>query len=234
MTDQTFIDNSSAVKDIYHRLRGLSFFASLNDEQLLSCAPYFSLAKYKEGRAITGGDFSTRQVFILCFGEASMQGLDHGGKLTVLQTLNCGDLFGDWSANDALGQTCTVIAETACLALTIDTPRFMDLLEQYPALALKQMQALREQLRAMSQMITGFLSLKAAQRVQAVLLDYAKVTQEGLWIERLPPQTKLAMQAYTQREVVVKEFNRLLKLGVLQKFSSAVLISKPEALEVRC
>jgi hypothetical protein len=56
--------------------------------------------------------------------------------------------------------------------------------------------------------------------------------QDGLLIKEMPTHQLIALRAFTQREVVAKELNRLLASGLFVKQPEGVVIPKPADLEV--
>ncbi|ELS47241.1 cyclic nucleotide-binding domain protein [Microcystis aeruginosa FACHB-905 = DIANCHI905] len=168
----------------------------------------------------------------LCSGLVRVSLTTPHAKEMVIRDIKTGELFGDWAAIDGQPRSARVVAIQDSIVALIKKADFQALVTHHPHIALRQMQELTKQLRAMSWRLTEFVAMKANLRVQSVMLDFTVQTPEGLLIQKMAGHQEIAARAFTQREVVAREITALQKEGILLRYNDGFLIPDPERLEL--
>lgn len=204
----------------------------LDDEDLKRIEPMVLSKSFKAGQVIIEASAKSAEVMVLYAGTTCVHTLTPQGKEIVYYSFEPGEIFGDWSAIDGEPRSASVTAETDCQVGIIEADTFLEIVSHYPSVALRQMQSLTAQLREINNKMSGFLGQKANMRVQLYLLNCARSTEKGLLIETLPTHADIARYTHTQREVVARELNQLIRTGVLVKAQEGIYIREPDKLEV--
>jgi CRP-like cAMP-binding protein len=216
---------------LFETLRGIEVFQDLSDTDLFDLVPHFTLRLYRKGEVVVDKQNPNTEVYILCSGRLTIYSIGQSGKKVVVRNIKDSEIFGDTPQLEGHGPSTTIAADGKSVLVTIGQQQFTQLLTQHPLIALRHTRNMALALSNMTQRVSGFMSLTAPVRVQQVLLEFAKSSSEGLCIKHLPNHSEIAVKAYTQREVVNKELNRLIRSGVIIKSEHEFLIPQPNLLE---
>lgn len=217
---------------ILDHLKSILILKDLDDRSLQGIQHFVTTKVYRAGEYILDRQSGTTMVMALCSGLVRVTLITPQGKEMVIRDVRVGEVFGDWSAIDGQSRSASVIAIKDSVVGLITEENFRTLVTHNPLIALRQMQELTLQLRAMTWRLTEFAALKAGVRIQSVLLDFAIMTDEGLLIEKMVSHHEIAARAYTQREVVVRELANLQLRGAIVKRGEGYLIPSPEQLDI--
>ena len=217
---------------ILEHLKAIVILKDLDDRSMRSIEHFFTTKVFKAGACILNYDSETDSVMALCSGLIRVSLITPQAKEMVIRDIKPGELVGDWAAIDDKPRSAQVVAIQDSVIALIKKTDFLALVTHHPHIALRQMQELTKQLRAMSWRLTEFVAMKADLRVQSVILDFAIQTPEGLFIPKMAGHQEIAARAFTQREVVAREITALQKEGVLVRHNEGFLIPNPERLEL--
>lgn len=213
-------------------LKNIRILRDLEDSELQQVKHTIVQKVYKQGDMVIHHNDSATRVMLLCSGQVRVQLLSAQGREMVIRDIHTGEVFGDWSAIDGQSRSASVVAVNDSVIGMMSQADFVQLVTNNPKVAMRQLQQLTQQLRLMTNRMTDFVGLKASLRVQRILLDLSEPYQDGLLIKEMPTHQLIALRAFTQREVVAKELNRLLASGLFVKQPEGVVIPKPADLEV--
>lgn len=213
-------------------LKNIRILRDLEDLELQEVLACVTHRVYRPGDIVIHHNDGSTKVMMLCSGLARVQLFSPQGREMVIRDINPGEVFGDWSAIDGQSRSASVVAVSDTVVGLMSRDDFLRLVTSNPKVALRQMQQLTHQLRQMTNRMSDFVGLKANLRVQRILLDLSTPAGEGLLLKELPTHQLIALRAFTQREVVAKELNRLLATGVFTKVPEGLMIPKPAELEV--
>src|SRR3989304_2321908 len=185
-------------------LRNVPIFADLDDAQLDKIAKLGTRKKYKKGNIIVLEKEMGAALFVIITGKVKVVRTDEDGREVILSIFGPGEFFGEMSLLDGLARSATVVATAKSELFMIHRREFLDLLNEFPAVAISLLAELTMRLRKADAPIKS-LSLKdAAGRVANVLLllaDDVGVFRKGkVEIEDLPLQQDIANMAGASRE----------------------------------
>lgn len=213
-------------------LKNIRILRDLEDSELQEVLGCITHKVYRPGDIVIHHNDGSTKVMLLCSGLARVKLFSPQGREMVIRDINAGEVFGDWSAIDGQTRSASVVAVADSVIALMSRDDFLRLVTSNARVALRQMQELTQQLRLMTNRMTDFVGLKANLRVQRILLDLSEPYEDGLRIRELPTHQLIALRAFTQREVVAKELNRLLTSGCFVKRPDGVIIPNPADLEV--
>ncbi len=198
-------------------LRNVPIFADLDDTQLDRIAKLGTRKKYKKGNIIVLEKEMGAALFVIITGKVKVVRTDEDGREVILSIFGPGEFFGEMSLLDGLARSATVVATAKSELFMIHRREFLDLLNEFPAVAISLLAELTMRLRKADAQIKS-LSLKdAAGRVANVLLllaDDVGVFKKGkVVIEDLPLQQDMANMAGTSRETVSRMIHQFVEKG---------------------
>jgi CRP-like cAMP-binding protein len=213
-------------------LRNVPIFADLDDTQLDRIARLGSRKKYKKSNIIVLEKEMGAALFVIMTGKVKVVRTDEDGREVILSIFGPGEFFGEMSLLDGLSRSATVVATAKSELFMIHRREFLDLLNEFPAVAISLLAELTMRLRKADAQIKS-LSLKdAAGRVANVLLllaDDVGVFKKGkVIIEDLPLQQDMANMAGTSRETVSRMIHQFVEKGHISLEGNKLTITNYE------
>jgi CRP/FNR family cyclic AMP-dependent transcriptional regulator len=213
-------------------LRNVPIFTDLDDTELSRIAKLGVQKRFKKGGIILLEEETGSALFVIIAGKVKVVRADDDGREVVLAILTENDFFGEMAILDGLSRSASVIAITKADVFMIHRNDFLQLLHDYPSLAVSLLRELTTRLRKADAQIKS-LSLKdAAGRVASVILqladDIGKIKKGRVEIEELPLQHDIANMAGTSRETVSRMIHMFVEQGHLQLQGNTLSINDYE------
>ena len=214
-------------------LRNVPIFADLDDPDLEKIARLGTRQRYKKGNIVVLEQESGAALFVIISGKVKVVRTDEDGREVILSMFGPGEFFGEMALLDGLARSASVVATVRAELLMIHRRDFLELLNEYPSVAIGLLAELAMRLRKADMQIKS-LSLKdAAGRVANVLLmlaDDLGVFRKGkVEIEDLPLQQDIANMAGTSRETVSRMLHQFIRDGQVTLKGNALTINDFEA-----
>ncbi|HWP83029.1 MAG TPA: Crp/Fnr family transcriptional regulator [Bacteroidota bacterium] len=213
-------------------LRNVPIFAELDDVELEKIAKLGVRKKYKKGNIVVLEQEMGAALFVIVSGKVKVVRSDVDGREVILSIFGPGEFFGEMSLLDGLARSATVVAIAKSELFMIHRRDFLELLHEYPKVAISLLAELTMRLRKADTQIKS-LSLKdAAGRVANVLLMLAEdvgVFRKGkVEIPDLPLQQDIANMAGTSRETVSRILHQFMRKGHIEMTGNVVTIKDYE------
>ncbi|MFZ1978029.1 MAG: Crp/Fnr family transcriptional regulator [Bacteroidota bacterium] len=214
-------------------LRNVPIFSELEERELEKIAKLGVRQKYKKGNVVVIEQESGAALFIIVSGKVKIVRMDEDGREVILSIFGPGEFFGEMSLLDGMARSASVIATEKSELLMIHRRDFLELLHEFPSVAISLLAELAMRLRKADMQIKS-LSLKdAAGRVANVILmlaDDIGIFRKGkVEIEDLPLQQDIANMAGTSRETVSRMLNMFVEKGQIQLDGSKLTIHDYDA-----
>ncbi len=214
-------------------LRNVPIFADLEDRDLEKIARLGTHQRYKKGNIVVLEQESGAALFVIITGKVKVVRTDEDGREVILSMFGPGEFFGEMALLDGLARSASVVATVRSELLMIHRREFLELLHEFPSVAIALLAELTMRLRKADMQIKS-LSLKdAAGRVANVLLmlaDDLGVFRKGkVEIEDLPLQQDIANMAGTSRETVSRMLHQFIRDGQVQLKGNTLTINDFEA-----
>lgn len=196
-----------------------------------------TLRRVQRGSAIVRrGDLGMGLVVVL-EGRVRISVTSETGKEVTLAVLGPHEVLGEISMLDGKECSADATALEDCVLLTLERERFIRLLRSNVDLSQRLMQVLCGRLRGSNAMLEDMTSLDLPSRLAKLLLrlgrDCGSRTENGTRIGLRLSQTDLATLIGASREKVNRQLRRWEAEGVLRKERGRLVISRPDALELR-
>ena len=216
-----------------HFLRNVPIFADLEEKELQKIAKLGTRQKYKKGNIVVIEQESGAALFVIISGKVKVVRTDEDGREVILSMFGPGEFFGEMSLLDGMARSASVVATVKAELFMIHRRDFLELLHEFPAVAISLLAELAMRLRKADMQIKS-LSLKdAAGRVANVLLmlaDDMGVFRKGkVEIEDLPLQQDIANMAGTSRETVSRMLHYFVEQKQIQLRGNKLTINDYEA-----
>ncbi|MEK6566482.1 MAG: Crp/Fnr family transcriptional regulator [Bacteroidota bacterium] len=213
-------------------LRNVPIFADLEEKDFQRIIKLGLRQKYKKGNIVVLEQESGAALFVIITGKVKVVRTDEDGREVILSMFGPGEFFGEMSLLVGLARSASVVATVKSELFMIHRRDFLQLLEEYPQVAISLLAELAMRIRKADMQIKS-LSLKdAAGRVANVLLmlsDDLGVFRKGkVEIEDLPLQQDIANMAGTSRETVSRMIHHFIRNGELELKGNKVTINDYE------
>jgi CRP/FNR family transcriptional regulator, cyclic AMP receptor protein len=214
-------------------LECISLFSRLPAETLARLPKLCSWRRYEPGEPIVDHLDASDDVFFITQGEvrASLYSLD--GKAVTFTDLGAGEMFGELAAIDGRPRSASIEARTSCVVASMSAATFREVLGSNPVVAFAVLQHLVAKIRTLTTRVYEFSALAASNRVQAEILRLAMLAPRegnGARIGDAPTHAEIASRVSSHREAVTREFNRLSRLGVVERRGRVLFVKNIEHL----
>lgn len=195
-------------------------FSDLPQAELDKIEKIGSRKHYEKNEVILVEEDAGNALFVIVSGKVKVSRTSGDDREVILTILSDSDFFGEMAILDGLTRSATVTAIEKSELFLIQRNDFLNLLKNYPEVAIALLQELTKRLRAADMKIKA-LSLKDAEgKVATVVLqladDIGKIRQGKVEIEKLPMQQDLANMAGTSRETISRTFHSFAKKGLIE------------------
>jgi CRP-like cAMP-binding protein len=220
-------------QDEFGFLRNVPIVAELEDKVLEKIAKVGTRQKYKPGNIVVIEQESGAALFVIISGKVKVVRMDEEGHEVILSLFGPGEFFGEMSLLDGQARSASVVATTKSELFMIHRRDFIELLNEFPAVAISLLSELAMRLRKADMQIKS-LSLKdAAGRIANVLLSLAEdvgIFRKGkVEIDELPLQQDMANMAGTSRETVSRMIHQFVETGEIQQEGNKLTINDYDA-----
>lgn len=213
----------------------LPLFEGLPPDALDEAVRHVRVRPYGRGTVIFHKDDPGSLLYVILKGAVSISLPSAEGKDLVLSILSAGDFLGELSLLDEEPRSATATAlEDDTQTLILPRKDFLDLVQQYPQMAIHIMALLSRRLRETNVLAQDAALLDLPGRLSRRLLELAerhgKQDGAGTRIELRLTQTDLASLIGATRVATNRQLQRLQQQGVLKWQAQHITVLKPAAL----
>jgi CRP-like cAMP-binding protein len=209
-------------------LRTVPLFSELSDRDLERVINVGSTQKYHKDNLILIEEEIGSSMFIILEGRVKISRISDDGREVILSIMSEGDFFGEMSLLDGQTRSANVTAIDPAELFMIRREEFLQLLHDYPQIAINLLKELAQRIRKGDEHIKSLSLQDAKGRVANTLLriaeDYGIFRKGQVEIGELPLQQDLANMAGTSRETISRVIKSLMKEGHLKKEKGKIII----------
>ena len=209
-------------------LQSVSIFWDLNEDELGHIADKMVAKHFENGNYIFLEDSEGEQCFFVLEGSVKVTRLSKDGREVILAMLNEGDFFGEMSLLDGESRSANVIALEKTKVLTLDRNDFIEVVNNYPQIAVQLLKELARRLRKSDRQIASLSLSDAEKRIALCIIRFADeqgVIQNGkVSIPKTPIQQDIANMAGTSRETVSRALGLLEKEDLIERNGRELII----------
>jgi CRP-like cAMP-binding protein len=209
-------------------LKEIPLFSELSNKDLERILQVASRQKYHKDNLILIEEEIGSTMFVILSGRVKISRISDDGREVILSILSEGDFFGEMSLLDGQTRSANVTAIEESELLVIRREEFLQMLRDYPQIAINLLKELAQRIRKSDEHIKSLSLQDATGRVASTLLRIAEdsgVLRKGqVEISELPLQQDLANMAGTSRETISRVIKSLMQQGYLKKQKGKIII----------
>jgi len=209
-------------------LKYIPIFSELSDEDLEKISKVSMRQTYRKDNMLLIEEEIGSTMFIILDGRVKIARISDDGREVILSILSEGDFFGEMSILDGQTRSANVVTLDDSEILIIRREDFLQMLRDYPQIAINLLKELAHRLRRSDAQIKSLSLQNATGKVASTLLriadDSGRIHMGQVEIPRLPPQQDLANMAGTSRETISRVIKSLSEKGYLKKKGSKLTI----------
>jgi CRP-like cAMP-binding protein len=212
----------------YMDLRLIPLFSELNEDELQSLEKLCVRQTFKKDNMVLIEEEVGSTMFIILNGRVKISRISDEGREVILSIMVDGDFFGEMAILDGQTRSANAVTLEDTEMLIIRRENFLQLLHDYPQIAINLLKELAHRLRRSDAQIKSLSLQNALGRVASTLLriaDDSGIIKQGIVeLPHLPPQQDLANMAGTSRETISRVIKSLGQLGYVKKQGSKLVI----------
>ncbi len=209
-------------------LKLIPLFSELKEDELNNLTKVSVRQTFKKDNMVLIEEEVGSTMFIILKGRVKISRISDEGREVILSILVDGDFFGEMAILDGQTRSANAITLEDTEMLIIRRENFLQMLHDYPQIAINLLKELAHRLRRSDSQIKSLSLQNALGRVASTLLriaDDSGIIKQGIVeIPHLPPQQDLANMAGTSRETISRVIKTLGQLGYVKKEGSKLLI----------
>lgn len=203
----------------------------LDAETLATVARLMSLRSYAAHELVLRkGDAADHLAFLIS-GKLQVVDLSEDGRETGIHFILPGVYFGELSVIDGQPRSASVKAMVTSEVAMLPSANARALIVNRPLIAERFLTHFAKIVRASSSHQTLLSIPNAYQRVFAQLQLFVRESHHGKVIEGMPKQHEIAIMVNTSRETVSRALHTLLKMNILEKRGTILVVNRPEQLK---
>ena len=194
-------------------LKTVSLFWDLDIAELGYISEKMVSKKFENGNLIFLEETKGENLFFVVEGSVKVTRLSKDGREVILAMLNAGDFFGEMSLLDGESRSANVIALEDTEVLSLYRDDFLDVLHDYPKIAIQLLKEMTSRLRKSDRQIVSLSLSDAEKRIALCIVRFADeqgIIKNGqVTIPKIPIQQDIANMAGTSRETVSRAMSLL-------------------------
>jgi CRP-like cAMP-binding protein len=215
-------------------LRSVSLLAGVEREALEHLAQQCRWRRFIHGQRVVSREAPDRDVYLIIAGRVRVTAFSTSGRQVTYRDIRAGDWFGELAAVDGRARSADVEALEDTVVASMSPATFRQLLHDHPSVCDCVIDRLAGLVRNLTERVFEFSTLGVQNRVHSELLRLAREAGIHDNVARLAPAPKhadLAGKVSTYREQVTRELSAMVKEGLLQRDTGALVIPDVERLE---
>ncbi len=217
--------------DLSNWLQNILIFQGLAAEQLIPLAQIAQLQTFEKDETIFRQGSEATGFFIVQAGRVKVIKTASNGKEHILHLLKRGDYFAEVATFDGKAFPASAIALEDTELIFFPRLPFLDLLYQYPAIAINMLTSLANHSRKLAQMVEDLSFKEVPQRLAAYLLDLSDRANGNQVINLDVTKTQLASILGTISATLSRAFLHLSDEGLITIHGSRIELLDRDRLE---
>jgi CRP-like cAMP-binding protein len=215
-------------------LRSVSLLAGVQPAALETLAQQCRWRRFTRGQRVVSREAQDRDVYLIIAGCVRATAFSTAGRQVTYRDIRAGDWFGELAAIDGRARSADVEAMEDTLVASMTPAVFRQLLHDHPSVCDCVLDRLASLVRDLTERVFEFSTLGVQNRVHSELLRLAReagIRDNVARLEPAPKHADLAGKLSTYREQVTRELSAMVKEGLVQRDSRALVIPDVARLE---
>ena len=215
-------------------LRSVTLLEGLSGDELTALAQQCHWRRYRAAQRVTSRDSGDRDVYLIVAGKVRITAFSGAGRQVTFRDMAAGNWFGDLSAIDGRSRSADVEALEDTVVASMQPAVFRRLIHEHPKVCDRVLDRLASLVRDLSDRVFDFSTLGVPNRVHAEILRLAReagITRNSARLEPPPKHSDIASKVSTYREQVTRELSAMVKQGLLERATGALVVPDVARLE---
>ena len=216
-------------------IRRLPFFRHLSLPVVIEINHLFEDCDFAAEQVIYFEGDPGKNFYLVASGKVKLTRLGLSGREVLLDILQGGEYFGHLAIASQHAYSETAIAQTECCILQITAQNFETVMNRYPEVTMKVLQAVGQRLEESQEIIKQLSIYHVEERIAATLLRVARKLgeqkQTGMLIQIPFSRQDLAAMTGTTVETVSRVMSRFSTEGLISTGRKWVVLKNLERLE---
>jgi CRP/FNR family transcriptional regulator, cyclic AMP receptor protein len=228
------MEQTKSVKPSALGLRSVSLLWGVDPAALEDLAQQCRWRRFTNGQRVVSREAQDRDVYLIIAGRVRATAFSTAGRQVTFRDIRAGDWFGELAAIDGRARSADVEALEDTVVASMSPTVFRELLHRHPSVCDCVFDRLVGLVRDLTERVFEFSTLGVQNRVHTELLRLAKqagIRDNVARLEPAPKHADLAGKVSTYREQVTRELSTMVKQGLLQRDSRALVIPDVARLE---
>jgi|RhiMethySRZTD1v2_1073278.scaffolds.fasta_scaffold74447_3 CRP-like cAMP-binding protein len=228
------MEQAKVVKPSALGLRSVKLLVGVDAESLEALAQQCRWRRFTDGQRVVSREAQDRDVYLIIAGRVRATAFSTTGRQVTYRDIRAGDWFGDLAAIDGRARSADIEALEDTVVASMSPVVFRKLVHEHPTVCDCVLDRLVGLVRDLTERIFEFSTLGVQNRVHTELLRLAHEAGIHGNVARLQPAPKhadIAGKVSTYREQVTRELSAMVKQGLLQRDSGALVIPDVARLE---
>jgi CRP-like cAMP-binding protein len=201
------------------KLSMVPFFTDLDKDELTTINQQFGAAHHHADETIYHQDERATMLRVVVHGAVKLVRHTMDGKDVLLDMLQPGEYFGNFSTTGNVGYSETARAQTDVCFLSIRMSDFRSLLNDYPKVAMRVLDITADRLKSSQKKIRHLTTLSVKNRIAHILVmlseKFGEQTAHGLLLQLPLSRKDLADMAGTSTETASRIMSRFQEDGLI-------------------
>lgn len=218
-------------------VRSVPVFADLDDETYAAVRGVMVSTSVRRGEVLFREGEPGDRFWVIAAGKVKLGHAAPDGRESLLAVLGPGEIVGELSVYDPGPRTATATVLAPSTFLELEHAKFLQLLQEHPALSNQLLRSLAQRLRKTNAALADLVFSDVPGRVAKALLDLAarfgRPVGSGIRVPHDLTQEELAQLVGASRETVNKSLAEFSTRGWIQLDGRAVVLLDLQRLEKR-
>ena len=217
--------------EILRQISQIQLFKGLNEEELAELSMTLVDQEIKRNQPIFSEGEQATGLYIVVSGSVKIYKLSFDGKEQILHILGAGEPFAEVAVFAGTTYPANAITMEKSRLFYIPRKSFLDLIGQYPSLALSMLATLSLRLRQFAGMIESLSLKEVPGRLATHLLLLSEQNKGSSEVELAIAKTQLASYLGTIPETLSRILSKLVKAGYIKSEGSVITILDRDGLQ---
>lgn len=186
---------------------------------------------YKRNDVVVQKGQPSSELYFLLSGRLKVIDYSPSGREVGFVFIEKGSHFGELALIDGKPRSASILATEKATVALLPAQHARKLMYSEPSVSEKLLKQLANIIRQNNEHMVMLGNTSAPNRVNILLMKYAREINGALVIEKPPTQSEMATMTNTTRETVSRTLSHLIDRGLIRKDGKRITLLDPDALE---
>lgn len=212
-------------------IENVALLSALDDDKKQQLLNQLLVRQFKRNEIVVQKSQPSSELFFLLSGRLKVVDYSPAGREVGFVFIEAGSHFGELALIDGKPRSASILATEKATIAILPKQHARTLMYAEPSVSEKLLKQLANIIRQNNEHMLMLGNTSAPNRVNILLMKYAREINGQLVIEKPPTQSEIAMMTNTTRETVSRTLSHLIEQGLVRKEGKKITIEDVDALE---